>query len=140
MCLYCSPILQSLNKVKENICKIVLKNTSNLDLFPQMISYWWGLMALGLLSGTLFRLSMHHQIQEMRTWIVVCSLINLSLIFVDSWLTRWDSLELQEFIMCLALALIWIYLETYPNWVWEFLAWVSLYIYNQILYKHVLIQ
>jgi hypothetical protein len=32
--LYCSSLLQILNKVKAKMCKIILKNTSNLELPP----------------------------------------------------------------------------------------------------------
>ena len=35
---FCSPLHQIFNKVKAKMCEIVLKNTSNLDLFQRMIS------------------------------------------------------------------------------------------------------
>ena len=35
---YCLPLLQISNKVKAKMCEIVLKNSSNLDLFLQKIS------------------------------------------------------------------------------------------------------
>jgi len=75
---YYSLILQSLNKVK---VKIVFKNTSNLDLFPWMISCWWGLLALGLLSraSPCISFSLHRSIQETRMRTVTCSsFVNIS--------------------------------------------------------------
>jgi hypothetical protein len=37
ICLYYSPLLQISNNVQAKMCKIILKNTSSLDLFLQMI-------------------------------------------------------------------------------------------------------
>jgi hypothetical protein len=67
--------------------------TSNLDLFPQMISYLWGLFRSADQDLSFHLAFLLHHLMGMRK--VACSsLVNLTLIFVDSWLTRYCLLEL----------------------------------------------